>query len=128
MKVLLDACVWEGALRELRSAGHDVVWAGDWPPGLTDLDILARARVENRILVTLDKDFGELAVAGGASHCGIIRLVNISARRQAEVCLHVLQRYTAEIALGPIITAEPGRIRIRHVESDGEGTGGRVSS
>jgi hypothetical protein len=31
MKFLLDACVWGGASNELRSAGHNVIWAGEWP-------------------------------------------------------------------------------------------------
>jgi hypothetical protein len=30
MKLLLDSCVWGGALAELQAAGHDVVWAGQW--------------------------------------------------------------------------------------------------
>ncbi len=30
MKILLDTCVWGGVVQELRAAGHDVVWAGDW--------------------------------------------------------------------------------------------------
>ena len=113
MKLLLDACVWKGAQGELRAAGHDVTWAGDWPPGAPDSEVLSRAHSENRTLVTLDKDFGELTVLAGASHCGIIRLVNISARRQGTVCLHVVQRYASEIQRAAIITAEPGRIRIR---------------
>ena len=30
MQVMLDTCVWGGALTDLRAAGHDVVWAGEW--------------------------------------------------------------------------------------------------
>jgi hypothetical protein len=50
-----------GATSE-RSAGHDVVWAGEWHEDPGDEEILERAHVEGRILVTLDKDFGELAI------------------------------------------------------------------
>ena len=84
MKLLLDACVWPGAASELAKHGHDVVWAGDWPTGPGDDEILAFAVTENRIVVTLDKDFGELAVVFGHAHSGIIRLVNfqISSTRQ----------------------------------------------
>lgn len=67
-------------------AGHDTVWAGDWPKDPGDREILARACAEDRVLVTLDKDFGELAILHGAAHCGILRLVNIAARQQAGVC------------------------------------------
>jgi len=39
-----------------------MVWAGEWPEDPGDEEILERAHVEGRILVTLDKDFGELAI------------------------------------------------------------------
>ena len=42
---------------------------------------------EERILVTLDKDFGELAIVRGEPHCGIVRLVDCSVTRQAATCL-----------------------------------------
>ncbi|MBW1691626.1 MAG: DUF5615 family PIN-like protein [Deltaproteobacteria bacterium] len=76
MKILLDACVWGGTRKYLESSGHDVVWAGDWPEDPGDEEILARAHNEGRILVTLDKDFGELAIIHEIAHSGIIRLVN----------------------------------------------------
>ena len=113
MKVLLDACVWGKALSPLRAAGHDVVWAGDWAEDPGDEEILARARAEGRVLVTLDKDFGELAVYRRIPHSGIVRLVDISASRQAAVCLHVLALHGHDLEAGAIVTAEPGRIRIR---------------
>lgn len=59
MKLLLDTCVWGPASQRLRSEGHDVVWAGEWPEDPGDEEILERAYIEGRILVTLDKDFGE---------------------------------------------------------------------
>jgi len=62
MRLLLDTCVWGGALAPLRNAGHDVVWGGDWPEDPGDEDILETAHREKRILITFDKDFGELAV------------------------------------------------------------------
>lgn len=36
MKLLLDTCVWGGAIPELKKAGHDVIWSGDWPEDLGD--------------------------------------------------------------------------------------------
>jgi len=120
MKVLLDACVWGKALSPVRAAGHDVVWAGDWAEDPGDEEILARARAERRVLVTLDKDFGELAVYRRIPHCGIVRLVDISASRQATACLHVLALHGQDLEAGAIITAEPGRIRIRVPPVDSE--------
>jgi len=78
-EALLDSCVWGGAVARLRAAGHDVVWSGDWPADPGDEDILAHALAEGRVLVTLDKDFGELAIVRELPHAGILRLVGLSA-------------------------------------------------
>lgn len=113
MKVLLDSCVWGGARGSLAVAGHDVIWAGEWSEDPGDAAILARARAESRVLVTLDKDFGELAIVRGILHAGIIRIVNMSARDQGVACAHVLTAHGSELAAGAIVTVEPGRVRIR---------------
>jgi len=113
VKLLLDSCVWGKAREELEAAGHDVIWAGDWPEDPGDDQILAHAHREERILATLDKDFGELAIVHGIPHSGIIRLVGIGAQQQAHVCLHVLERHGNDLRRGAIVTAEPGRLRIR---------------
>jgi predicted nuclease of predicted toxin-antitoxin system len=113
MKVLLDTCVWGGSVTDLRLAGHDVVWVGEWSQDPGDEEILEIARKERRILVTLDKDFGELAIVYDKPHHGIVRLVNLGAREQAKVCLRVLNLYGEELLDGAIVTAELGRLRIR---------------
>ena len=116
MKLLLDTCVWGGAATELRSAGHDVVWSGEWEHDPGDEVILAKAHAERRILVTLDKDFGELVIVLRQPHSGIVRLVNFPARRQAEVCLRILNAHGAELAAGAMVTAERSRLRVRAPE------------
>lgn len=58
MKLLLDTCVWGGVKSELQAAGHDVLWTGDLAQDPGDEDILAQAHREQRVLITLDKDFG----------------------------------------------------------------------
>ena len=116
MKLLLDTCVWGGAKKFLAVSGHDVVWTGDWPEDPGDEEILAIAHSEDRILVTLDKDFGELAIVKGKPHSGILRLVNLSAKQQGIVCFRVIQAYGQALQSGAIITVEPDRIRIRPPE------------
>ena len=113
MRVLLDACVWGGAVSVLRSEGHDVDWVGDWSADPGDERLMATARAGGQILVTLDKDFGELAVAYRRPHCGTVRLVNLNARSQGRVCAAVLGRYGDELARGAIATVDAGRVRIR---------------
>jgi predicted nuclease of predicted toxin-antitoxin system len=114
MKVLLDTCV-SGKLvaPTLVEAGHDVIWAGDWDSDPGDEQILAQAHGEGRVLVTLDKDFGALAVQHGQPHRGIVRLVNLATRDQPAVCLLVLTDHATELMGGAIITAERTRLRIR---------------
>lgn len=112
MKFLFDACVSSGVSRKLQSEGHDTLWAGDWPENPSDDEILERAHREGRILITLDKDFGELAIVHGRPHSGIVRLVNLTSRQQAEACLRVIELHGDELTSGAIITVEPNRIRI----------------
>lgn len=120
MKLLLDTCVSGGAVEALKAAGHDVIWAGEWPTDPGDEEILVLAHQEGRTLITLDKDFGELAVVRGHAHAGIIRLVILSAAQQAPACLMVLNRYGTELQSGAIVTVEPGRVRVRPAASTPE--------
>lgn len=113
MKLLLDSCVWGGALAELRAAGYDVIWAGEWDRDPGDTEILHRAETESRVLVTLDKDFGHLAVALDQPHPAIIRLVGFGARQQAGVIDHLVKTHAQELVQAALLTAEPGRLRIR---------------
>jgi len=61
------------AVAALSSSGHDVVWVRTAAPGTNDRDVLAWAEREVRILLTFDKDFGELAWRYGLpASCGIV--------------------------------------------------------
>lgn len=111
--ILLDSCVWGGALPTLSDLGHDVIWSGSWAKDPGDVAILAAALSEQRILVTLDKDFGELAILKGFPHSGIIRLTGFRASLMANAIHHVVTTYEEEITAGAIITVDPERIRIR---------------
>jgi predicted nuclease of predicted toxin-antitoxin system len=114
MKLLLDSCVWGGTARALRLAGHDVVWSGDWPEDPGDDEILRWAYRRERVLVTLDKDFGELAVVHRRPHAGILRLVGFAARQQARMCIQVLERCASDLSAGALVTLDStGRLRIR---------------
>lgn len=113
MKVLLDTCVWGGAIEELEKAGHDVEWVGHWERDPGDEQILSTAHSNHQVLVTLDKDFGELAVLRGMPHRGIVRLVNFRVQDQAPACLKALEKFGGELSKGALITVEPGWIRIR---------------
>lgn len=58
-----------------RAAGHDVVWIVEAQPGAGDEEVLGRALRESRVLITFDKDFGELVFRHGrAGSPGVILL------------------------------------------------------
>jgi len=113
VKLLLDTCVAGASRVEIESAGHDVLWAGDWPKDPGDEELLARAHAEGRTLITLDKDFGELAIVRARAHAGIVRLVAVRAGDQGRTCVAVLTQYGTELQAGGIVTVEPGRVRVR---------------
>ena len=66
------------AVEALREYGHDVSWIREDARGSNDGQILARAQQENRILVTFDKDFGELAFHSKLSSTSGVILFRIS--------------------------------------------------
>ncbi|MEZ4864597.1 MAG: DUF5615 family PIN-like protein [Caldilineaceae bacterium] len=113
MKVLLDTCVAGLVYQALLADQIDVEWTGAWEKDPGDEAILDYAFQTGRILVTLDKDFGALAILQGKPHAGIVRLVSLSSRQQIMVCRQVLERYGAILMNGAIITADRERIRIR---------------
>jgi predicted nuclease of predicted toxin-antitoxin system len=65
MHILADENFPGDAVTTLREHGHDVLWVRTEAPGISDREVLARAQAEDRIVVTFDKDFGELAFRFG---------------------------------------------------------------
>ena len=61
MRFLANENIPGDAVAALTAAGHDVLWIRAEAPGSTDDDVLAWAEREKRVLLTFDKDFGELA-------------------------------------------------------------------
>ncbi len=79
MRFLADENFSYDAVQALRDDGHDVAWVRTDAPGISDRQVLARAMADHRILLTFDKDFGELAFHAGLPAAGGIILFRISA-------------------------------------------------
>jgi len=104
------------AVNALRAAGYDVLWARTEMAGSSDEEVLARARLESRVMVTFDKDFGELAYRSGKpAACGVIlfRLVPSSPTYVAERTVAVLQ--SRDDWQGHFAVADEARIRLRPI-------------
>ncbi len=73
MRILANENVAGDVVDLLRGRGHDVVWIRVEAPGSSDETILSLAVGEQRLLVTFDKDFGELVFKGGCkASCGVV--------------------------------------------------------
>lgn len=114
MSLLVDSCVSKFAVDALREEGYDVIWIPEEGVDPGDTEILNRAYQEDRILVTADKDFGDLVFVFQKPHSAIIRLVNIKASEQGRIILMVLEKYANHFKKTPILTVDKARIRINY--------------
>ncbi len=83
MKILADVNVERALVQWLRSEGHDVFWAADLPASVPDCDLLKTAREESRVVLTHDRDFGELVFRHNLASQGVI-LMRFEAPLQLE--------------------------------------------
>lgn len=113
MKVLVDNCVAASAATQLAGFGHEVTSVSEMPQDPGDEALLKAALRLGQIVVTLDRDFGELAVLHGARHSGIIRLVGVRAGVHGQAAHEAIERYSAELLRGAIVTVTAGRVRVR---------------
>jgi predicted nuclease of predicted toxin-antitoxin system len=85
MRILANENFPGDAVLALRERGHDVAWVLTDAPGSSDEQVLHRAQAEDRVLVTFDKDFGELAFRAGLPATTGIILFRISAPSSAHI-------------------------------------------
>ncbi len=101
------------AVAALEAAGHDVIWVRIAAPGMTDPDVLVWAAREERILLTFDKDFGELARASALpSTCGVV-LLRTPMPEPADVGRLADLITARDDWAGHFSIIEPGRVRMR---------------
>lgn len=72
MNLLLDESVDAPVAQRLRTDGHAVTCVWELEPGIADNEVLARANRGKAVLVTADKDFGELVFRLGRVHNGVL--------------------------------------------------------
>jgi predicted nuclease of predicted toxin-antitoxin system len=114
MRLLANENVAGATVDALRARGSDVVWAKEEMRGASDEEILERSRREERVLLTFDKDFGELAFrAGRRVTCGIV-LLRLRMPKSIADAVAIADRVSArDDWRGRFSVIEPGRIRWR---------------
>jgi predicted nuclease of predicted toxin-antitoxin system len=112
MKFLLDANVGRTVKNFLEREGFNVRWIAQIDPRMEDAGILSLAVSEGRVLVTVDKDFGNLIFNQGLAHRGVIRLEDAIPQVQVKYLRALLRQHPNEL-IDHIVVIEGGRIRIR---------------
>ena len=114
MRVIANENIAGAVVRELRRLGHDVLSGKESMRGADDLSILRRAEDEGRLIITHDKDFGELAFRRcRPASCGIIlfRLSGVTPAADHRRLLDVIDSRTDWMGHFSVVTDY--RIRIR---------------
>ena len=114
MKFLLDECAASRSLhRRLLDLGHDVVSAHDEFARASDETLLALAYEERRVLVTEDKDFGELIFVRRLPHPCIVRFVEMNIVEKLAAMRELIKRHADAMHEGALIVVTRDRVRIR---------------
>lgn len=116
MRLLCDEGVDQQIVEKLREREHNVTYIAEVTPGATDDEVFDQANQAGALLVTTDKDFGELVFRQRRIPHGVllIRLAGLSQQRKAALVASAVQQYGNELE-GAFAVLDPGRVRIRPV-------------
>jgi len=113
VKFLIDVCAGGRLSQWLAAQEHEVREVRKRDQTLSDEEVVAWAVEEKRIIITVDKYFGELSVAKGKPHCGIVRLPDVPFLECKYLLSKVIERHSGDLEQGRIITVSRTRIRVR---------------
>ncbi|MBX3729907.1 MAG: DUF5615 family PIN-like protein [Candidatus Sumerlaeia bacterium] len=114
MRLLADVNVEDAMIQWLRDRGHDVMLAREGYARAADMDLLVIAVESRRVIITRDKDFGELVFRNAQQAIGVI-LVRLRAHNQSER-LQLLKPFWPSIeaaAIGSLVVVSNDRLRIK---------------
>lgn len=114
MKFLADENIDKAIVERLRENNHIVIYVLEIGPSISDEEVIQQANQERAILLTADKDFGELVFRQKRILTGVIliRLAGLSAQHKAEIVTTTIREHTNEIAQAFTVIAF-GTVRIR---------------
>nr|VFJ69528.1 MAG: Predicted nuclease, contains PIN domain, potential toxin-antitoxin system component [Candidatus Kentron sp. FW] len=114
MKFVADESLDAGIASRLRQDGYDVLDITEMVPGIPDTEVLRIANAHSALLLTADRDFGELVFRRHLVSNGVIliRLAGLSTEHKAEIVSSAIAQHSEELRKSfVVITA--GMIRIR---------------
>jgi len=113
MRFLVDECTGKKLAKLLEKESHDVLFVGDVMPSASDDEVIRKAEKENRILITDDRDFGELVFRLGKPTKGVILLrTGVNPEKRLKALVKLLRNY--EIAERFVVLKEDS-VRIRRM-------------
>jgi len=116
MRILVDENLYAPVAKMLEALGHDILdLKKDGLRGLTNGEVYNICQRENRILLTMDRDFGNILLYPPESTPGVIvvSLGRLSVNRALDLLSSFFAQYTEEQIRGRIIILEPARVRVR---------------
>jgi predicted nuclease of predicted toxin-antitoxin system len=113
VNLVADESVDRAIVERLRSDGHDVIYIAELTPGIEDEEVLLEANRRDALLVTADKDFGELVFRQRFVHSGVVllRLAGLSNPVKAEIAAAVCRERAADLH-GAFSVVSPVQVRI----------------
>ncbi len=118
MNFVADEGVDRQIVERLRHDGHTVWYIAEMAPGTTDQDVLGLANREGAVLLTADKDLGEMVYRQRLVHPGVIlfRFAGLSPAAKAQLVAEAINAHSSELNHGFTVISRSA-IRIRHHEA-----------
>ena len=117
MNLIVDENVDKLIVDSLRQDGHNVLYVAEFAPSIDDETVLAQANQNGALLITEDKDFGEIIFRQGRIHTGVvlIRLDGLSKQAKARIVSTIFVNQGTQL-LNAFSVISPGRVRIRRAQ------------
>lgn len=113
MRFLVDECTGKKFANLLGKKGYDVLFVGDITHSASDEEIIRKAEEDDRILITDDKDFGELVFRLGKPAKGVILLrIGVNPEKRLRALIKLLKKYKLK---GKFIVLKEDSVRIRTI-------------
>jgi predicted nuclease of predicted toxin-antitoxin system len=112
--ILADENVDKPVVDSLRTRGYSVLYVAEFSPGLPDPQVLSKSHELGAVLLTADKDFGELIFRRGQLHSGVVllRMAELDSEEQAALVCGFFARHSSELD-GAFSVLTPRTTRLR---------------